>query len=147
MDVYWSIFMVAAVAAAALEWRNRQGKGGAGSGAADRGFLAFKNNYLLVYSLMMGERSSLTWKPACLLPGVLVETAVGGWRRGARDPGSRLTAFESPAAEAAGSNLNPAPLPSLLPRSRRLAAGAARVPPVRLLWLRHGRHRQAVHRR
>lgn len=59
MDVYWTIFAVAAVVAAALEWRNRQGKGGAGSGAADRGFLAFKNNYLLVYSLMMGE-------PACL---------------------------------------------------------------------------------
>lgn len=58
MDVYWVVFAVAAATAAALEYTNRMGGGGAGSTkgpATNKEFTLFRNNYLIVYSLMMGE--------------------------------------------------------------------------------------------
>lgn len=48
---YAMIFGVAAVLAAILEYGNRAGKSQA---ATSREFTLFRNNYLIVYSLMMG---------------------------------------------------------------------------------------------
>ncbi|KAL4419074.1 hypothetical protein ABPG77_002215 [Micractinium sp. CCAP 211/92] len=50
IDVYWSIFAIAALLAASLEWANRRGKS---STATSNEFRLFRNNYLVVYSLMM----------------------------------------------------------------------------------------------
>lgn len=49
--MYWSIFAIAALLAASLEWANRRGKS---SAATPNEFRLFRNNYLVVYSLMMG---------------------------------------------------------------------------------------------
>lgn len=48
---YISVFLLAAVAAAALEGTR---KSSTGSESGNRDFLKFRNNYVLVYSLMMG---------------------------------------------------------------------------------------------
>lgn len=51
---YWLVFGVAISAAAVLEWGNRSG----GSKKPwDADFRRFKNNYLLVFALMMGTCS------------------------------------------------------------------------------------------
>ncbi|PRW59019.1 molybdate-anion transporter-like isoform A [Chlorella sorokiniana] len=51
MDFYWIVFVVAGVLAAGLEYANRAGK--AGQANFTREFTLFRNNYLIVYSLMM----------------------------------------------------------------------------------------------
>ena len=51
--LYISIFGVAAVLAAALEYSNRLGRSKTVTSAE---FSKFQNNYLLVYSLMMGRQ-------------------------------------------------------------------------------------------
>lgn len=52
---YVLLFGVAAVCAAGLEYGNRLSRGAAQATSAD--FSKFKNNYLLVYSLMMGRKT------------------------------------------------------------------------------------------
>lgn len=52
-NFYVVLFGVAAVLAAALEYGNRMGKGGAV--ATNPEFSRFRSNYLIVYSLMMGK--------------------------------------------------------------------------------------------
>ncbi len=108
MEFYWIVFGVAAVLAAALEYANRAGKDGKAN--FTREFALFRNNYLIVYSLMMGERSE-RGPAVCRLPALA--------RRRCR---ARLRAHPC------------APLPAP-PASRRLAAGPPRVPAVRLLRL------------
>lgn len=51
---YGLVFGVCAIMAAVLEWGNRSGADGKNS-ALPTDFVAFKNNYLLVYTLMMGK--------------------------------------------------------------------------------------------
>lgn len=53
---YIAVFLVSAVAAAALEGTR---KSATGSETGNRDFLKFRNNYVLVYSLMMGEHCML----------------------------------------------------------------------------------------
>ncbi len=54
MDSFYGIvFGICAVVAAVLEWGNRSGADGKQS-ALPTEFVAFKNNYLIVYTLMMG---------------------------------------------------------------------------------------------
>lgn len=48
------LFGVQAIVAAALEYGNRLGSDRKDAGAGPE-FLAFRTNYLVVYSLMMGE--------------------------------------------------------------------------------------------
>ena len=52
------VFGVAAVLAAALEYGNRMGKGGAV--ATNPEFQRFRSNYLIVYSLMMGASGDIS---------------------------------------------------------------------------------------
>ena len=59
---YIAVFLLSAIAAAALEGTR---KSETGSGIGNRDFLKFRNNYVLVYALMMGEH----------------ETPDGEWRR------------------------------------------------------------------
>ncbi len=54
---YVAVFLLSALAAAALEGTR---KTETGSAIANRDFLKFRNNYVLVYALMMGEAYSLT---------------------------------------------------------------------------------------
>ena len=54
---YVAVFLLSALAAAALEGTR---KTETGSAIANRDFLKFRNNYVLVYALMMGETYSLT---------------------------------------------------------------------------------------
>lgn len=56
---YLLIFGAAAALAAVLEYGNRMGKD---NNVSDSSFLKFRNNYLLVYSLMMGENGA-QWEP------------------------------------------------------------------------------------
>lgn len=49
---YGIIFLVSALAAGGVEWSK---KSEGSSGATDFEFLKFRNNYVLVYALMMGE--------------------------------------------------------------------------------------------
>lgn len=49
---YVAVFLLSALAAAALEGTR---KAESGSAIANRDFLKFRNNYVLVYALMMGE--------------------------------------------------------------------------------------------
>lgn len=56
---YIAVFLLSAMAAAALEGTR---KGETGSGTGNRDFLKFRNNYVLVYSLMMGEHGNLFGK-------------------------------------------------------------------------------------
>lgn len=51
--IYLAVFLVSAIAAAALEGTR---KSETGSAVGNRDFLKFRNNYVLVYTLMMGER-------------------------------------------------------------------------------------------
>ena len=53
---YIAVFLLSAVAAAALEATR---KSSTGSETGNRDFLKFRNNYVLVYSLMMGEHCML----------------------------------------------------------------------------------------
>ena len=52
---YVAVFLLSALAAAALEGTR---KTETGSAIANRDFLRFRNNYVLVYALMMGEACS-----------------------------------------------------------------------------------------
>lgn len=53
MEVFYGIvFLVSALAAGGVEWSK---KSEGSSGASDSDFLKFRNNYVLVYALMMGE--------------------------------------------------------------------------------------------
>ncbi len=54
---YLAVFLLSALAAAVLEGTR---KTETGSAIANRDFLKFRNNYVLVYALMMGEAYSLT---------------------------------------------------------------------------------------
>ena len=54
---YVAVFLLSALAAAALEGTR---KTETGSANANRDFLKFRNKYVLVYALMMGEAYSLT---------------------------------------------------------------------------------------
>ena len=54
MDLYWGLFGLGAVVAFSLEWANHARKGGSGNTSPE--FSAFRANYLIVYSMMMGER-------------------------------------------------------------------------------------------
>jgi hypothetical protein len=55
MEVFYAgLFGVAAILAAVLEYGNRAGRNAPGN--STREFTIFRNNYLLVYSLMMGTR-------------------------------------------------------------------------------------------
>ncbi len=54
---YVAVFLLSALAAAALEGTR---KTETGSAIANRDFLKFRNNYVLVYALMMGEAYNLT---------------------------------------------------------------------------------------
>ena len=49
---YLVVFGVSAAAAAALQWSKAAEKS---EGNANKEFLRFRNNYVLVYGLMMGE--------------------------------------------------------------------------------------------
>ena len=55
---YAALFGVAAVLAAVLEYGNRAGRNAPGN--TTREFTMFRNNYLLVYSLMMGEPAAIS---------------------------------------------------------------------------------------
>ena len=54
---YVAVFLLSALAAAVLEGTR---KTETGSAIANRDFLKFRDNYVLVYALMMGEAYSLT---------------------------------------------------------------------------------------
>ena len=59
MEVFYGIvFLLSAMAVGILEWtKNSEGSSGNGSsGNGNRDFLKFRNNYVLVYALMMGEQ-------------------------------------------------------------------------------------------
>lgn len=113
MDFYWVVFVAAGVLAAGLEYANRAGK--AGQANFTREFSLFRNNYLVVYSLMMGEP---------------IGGGPGAWHAAPPPPSARspLPRRTTPP------RLAVCPLPSLC-CSRRLAAGPPRLPPVRLLRL------------
>ena len=81
------LFGVQALLAAALEYGNRLGAERRDAGAGPE-FLSFRNNYLVVYSLMMGERRQQGEGPA--RPGCMLAARVAV-RRGRR-PVGRLTA-------------------------------------------------------
>ena len=52
MEAFYVVLFAALAALAALL---ETGRGRAGGGALTRDFVAFRNNYVLVYALMMGE--------------------------------------------------------------------------------------------
>lgn len=53
MELFYGIvFLLSALAAGILEW-TKKSEGSSGSG--NRDFLKFRNNYVLVYALMMGK--------------------------------------------------------------------------------------------
>lgn len=53
MEVFYGIvFLLSALAAGCLEWTK---KSESNSGDGDQDFLKFRNNYVLVYALMMGK--------------------------------------------------------------------------------------------
>lgn len=89
---YTALFGVAAVLAAVLEYGNRAGRNAPGN--STREFAVFRNNYLLVYSLMMGEHLAqeprtpgVVPPPAPSAPRMLhnnsaVALAAGDWLQG-----------------------------------------------------------------
>lgn len=65
MEIFYiAVFLLSAVAAAALEGTR---KSATGSEIGNRDFLKFRNNYVLVYSLMMGKHCMLhyAWHKRC----------------------------------------------------------------------------------
>lgn len=60
MEIFYGIvFLLSALAVGILEW-TKKSEGSSGNGSSGNGnhdFLKFRNNYVLVYALMMGEQS------------------------------------------------------------------------------------------
>ena len=53
MEIFYiAVFLLSAIAAAAVEGTR---KSESGSGSGNRDFLNFRNNYVIVYALMMGK--------------------------------------------------------------------------------------------
>lgn len=114
---YTALFGIAAVLAAVLEYGNRAGRNAPGN--STREFAMFRNNYLMVYSLMMGKaHPDAAWPANTRVAPPLAPLAM-----------LLLTLARSARCAC----------------SRRLAAGPLRVRPLPILWLRARGHRQAVH--
>lgn len=122
---YTSLFTILAIVAFGLEFTKPTSNQGSNV-TANQGFYRFRNNYLVVWSLMMGMFITVS----------IVVIRCVHWHTMITEI---LTIFPTPTSAHSKSRT--------LLRSWRLVPGPLRLRPLPALWLPAGRYRPSIHRR